>query len=156
MKHYNSAIKRLVMSAVALIVVSFCMNAANPLVGEWRQTVVEESVRSVVTYDFRADGTMTQQVHMSSSSYPRMKMETFGKCKYTFSNGVITFRFTANDISIPVLEIEGVDKAVLDGAIQQMKASQATQSKITDVSIVGNKLTGRYNGNTIELIRVEK
>lgn len=141
--------------AVILIAMSLSMNAADELLGKWQQIVDEDNVKVVTTYEFNADGTMRQVMDMTSSTPQRIRIKGEGTCSYTFRDNTITFRFDAKDFDFPVFEIEGVDKATTDAAMQRTKESMgAMEQKITDIKISGNNLTGTFNGESIEMTRL--
>lgn len=155
MKKIMSATMRLCTLAVMLVVMSCTMNAADSLLGKWQQTVDENGVKVVTTYEFNTDGNMKQVMDMSSSTTPRIKMQGEGVCKYTFQNNTLTFKFDAKDFNFPVFEVEGVDAATTQAIMEQTKQSMGSmEQKITDIKINGNELTGKFNGQEFKLTRL--
>lgn len=157
--------KKLALSLVALVV-AVSAYAAEPseLYGKWVQNVSEGTVTAVTIYDFKSDGTMTQDLSIVNASNPKMEITGTAKSNYTFNKNTITFKFKPSDIDITKCEIEGIDPGLIQMVIEQQKAEMSKQEdKISDVKINGNVLTGkikRPNGTgklvteEIQLIKV--
>lgn len=150
--------KKVVKLAMCMVALFMALNAnakveKSEILGIWNQTVEEQGITVTSTYDFKADGTMTQIMIMTGTS-PKMNVIADGTVKYTLSDDTITFKFSASDINFTVFEIEGLPNEYVEVAKQQMLTGMTNiEQKLTDIQIDGNTLTAKFNGETITLER---
>ena len=143
---------------MCLVALFVAMNAQaqvdqSQLLGIWTQTENQQGVNVSSTYDFKADGTVTQILVMTSLS-PRMNVIADGTVNYTLKDDTLTFRFTSSDFNISAFEIEGLPAEYVDVAKKQMIDQMAnSEQKLTDLKIDGNTLTAKFQGQTITLQR---
>ncbi|MDE6199262.1 MAG: hypothetical protein K2G06_05415 [Muribaculaceae bacterium] len=137
-------------------VLSSCSSGGNGLIGKWEQTISEAGANAVATYDFKDNGKMTQTMVMKSET-PSINIEGEGTCDYTYSEAdkTITFKFSASDFNFKTFEIEGIDEASMEMAMDQMKSQMVNmEQKFTNVNIDGDKLTANFNGQEVEMKRM--
>lgn len=138
-----------------MVTLSSCGGKDNELVGKWEQVVEQMGAKAVSVYDFKSSGKMSQEMTVKNEE-PYINIEGSATCKYTFEDGTITFKFSADDIEFSAFEIEGVSGDYIDTAMEQMKAQMGSmEQKIKNVKIDGDKLTGTFNGQEIEMTRVK-
>ena len=142
--------------SMAVLLVTFNAHAKlekSEIMGVWTQTQNEQGVNVSSTYDFKADGTVTQILVMNSTS-PKMNIIADGTVKYQLADDTITFKFSASDFNFTVFEIEGLPQEYVEIAKQQTLAQMTNmEQKLTDVKIDGNTLTANFNGQPISLHR---
>lgn len=138
-----------------LIAMSSCSGKKeNGIIGKWEQTVSENGVKAVTTYDFKEGGKLTQTFVMKNES-PEINIEGEGTCDYTFADNTVTFKFSASDFNFKNFSIEGVSEDMVDMAMEQMKSQMVNmEQKFTDVKINGDKLTAEFNGQQVTLTRI--
>lgn len=131
-----------------------CGGKNNALVGKWEQVVEQAGVKAVLTYDFKDDGTLTQTMVMKGET-PMVYIDAEASCVYSYSGNTITFKFSNSDITFNEYKIEGLDDAMVEVAMEEMKSEMVgMEQKLTDVKIEGDKLTARFNGQELELNRI--
>lgn len=128
--------------------------AENGLVGKWEHVVEQAGAKAVVTYDFRENGMVTQTMVMKSES-PLIDIEGEAEFEYKYADGVITFKFSGEDVHFPKFKMEGLSDEMVAMAMEQMKSSFVdVEQKITDVKIKGDKLTAMMQGIEITMTRM--
>lgn len=144
----------LAMCLCTMLVVTACSGAKsdNPLIGKWEQVVEEQGAKAEVTYEFDESGEITQTFSLTSSI---MNVEAVGNCEYTYENGTITFKFSADDLEFYKFEIEGVDQSIIDSSMEAMKDEMVNvEQTLSDVKINGDVMTAIFNGQQITLKRI--
>lgn len=131
-----------------------CGSKNNELVGKWEQVVEQAGVKAVLTYDFKDNGTLTQTMVMKGKS-PMIDISGEATCVYSYSGNTITFKFSNSDITFNKYKVEGLDDAMVEVAMEEMKSEMVDmEQKLTDVKIEGDKLTAKFNGQEMELNRI--
>lgn len=131
-----------------------CGSKNNELIGKWEQVVEQAGVNAVLTYDFKDNGTLTQTMVMKGKS-PMIDISGEATCVYSYSGNTITFKFSNSDITFNKYKVEGLDDAMVEVAMEEMKSEMVDmEQKLTDVKIEGDKLTAKFNGQEMELNRI--
>lgn len=138
-----------------LVAMSACSSKnANALIGKWEQTISQNGVKAVVTYDFKDNGKLVQTMVMKNST-PAINIDAEGTCDYTYADDKITFKFSPSDFTFNKFEIEGLDESYADAAMEEMKSSMVDmEQEFDNVKIDGDKLTANFNGQKVELKRL--
>lgn len=148
-----------------LFTIAFCMITAllafnanakinsSEILGLWVQTVNEQGVNAVSTYDFKDNGRIYQTLEVTSAN-PKIIIEAEGECDYTFKDDKITFIFSGKDVDITKFEMEGLSDSMVQQLIEQTKQGMVNQKQVIKVTkIEGNTMNAILNGEKITLIR---
>lgn len=129
--------------------------ADNDIYGKWRTVANEQGVSAVSTYDFNPSGIVTQIFEINCPT-PKIEIAGSGACKFTYKDNTITFKFNASDLNFSKFYIEGVDKSLINAAIEQQRKEMTNQTfRMTDVKVTGDTMTAISDGQKITLTRVK-
>ena len=122
------------------------------ILGSWIQSVSQNGVTLISTYDFHADNTVTQWVFLSCAS-PKIDIVGDATCAYVFDNDAITFKFSGSDFNFTKLEVEGMTPEQLEAYKRELSKQFNMESKMTNIKVKGNTMTAKSDGQKIELKR---
>lgn len=138
------------------VMLTFNANAKidrSEILGLWMQTVNEQGVTAISTYDFKENGRIDQTLVMTAAN-PEMTIEAVAECDYTFKDDKIIFTFSGKDVDITKFEMEGVPDSLVQPLIEQTKQGMVNQKQeIKIIKIEGNTMEAKLNGEKITLVR---
>ena len=123
--------------------------------GKWVQSEIQNGVIAMTSFEFVPDGTLAMKVLVQASS-PKIDIDADANGTYTYEKKTITIKLKKEDIQVSKLEMEGLPDSMVAMAIEQQKTEMSKNDiKITDVSISGNIMTGKMQGQDITLNKIQ-
>lgn len=146
--------KKMAMCLIAMMMTFAAYASDQDLYGRWVQNDTENGVVSITSYEFLPDGALNMMVVVQCPE-PKVEMIAEIACAYTFKDKTITIKCETKDIDITKFEVEGLNPAMLQMAIEQQKQQIANQTiKLTNVRIDGDTMSVKFEGDNITLQKV--
>lgn len=151
MRHLKLTLTLLI-AAIALGL-SSC-DKTKELEGKWKMVSDLNQAGLQVTYDFKPDGKLVQDMQLTDES-TKMKVIAQTVSTYSLDGDVLTIKTEVKDVNIKEFVMEGMDEETTKSIIEQQKQSMGNVTlKITDIEFIGNMMTGKVQGGPIKLQRI--
>lgn len=150
-------LKRLALVVFALMA-TLTMNAeslSEEIVGKWVQTMNKDGMMVIAVYDFDKDGIMTQETSIMGMS-PKIDIMAKATCSYSCpDDNTVLIKVSAKDVEFSKFEVEGLDPAYGQMAMEYQKNQMAAQEmSLKDVKIKdGKTLTCKIGKEEFTLTR---
>lgn len=149
MRHLKITLTLLI--AVIAVGLSSC-DKTKELEGKWKMVSDLNQAGLQVTYDFRPDGKLVQDMQLTDA---KMSVKAQTVSTYSLDGDVLTIKTEMKDVNIKEFVMEGMDEETTKSIVEQQKQSMGNVNlKITDIEFNGNFLTGKVQGGTIKLQRI--